>query len=434
MEPCPTPGCAMGVAREATDHADGGAGQTFCLKSCSGNPCWAGQNDAAKEVLVLPSVCLNKADTAIETAEPQISLESCLQEEWLEQQSPCCTSEGKLPPKKLKRESEETYLQGAPADELRSSATMASVHPEEVSVAIPAVQKPRRGRKPKKKAVVRQGPTLKESSGQVEVPGPSETGPVLPVKVPKKRGRKSKAELLLLKLSQGLECQSPEPLCPQKMPASSEGPDCLETTPGGRPKRRAAKVALLYLQELAEELTSVYQAPPSKETPEEPKKKRRGRKPLSQRLESEEDVDFVPSEEGLLQAEEEEEGASDLLLSEASDSELEHSLHRASRSKTQCRGFAFNGLHNSIMAPVWNSLDITHRLREQLHSPWEFPEWIPSVWKWTFLSEREAGDYLPGETKSPLFSIKREGLQEDSTLYRINRYARLWGRLHGTSS
>lgn len=106
----------MGVAREAIDHADGGAGQTFCLKSSSGNPCWAGQNDAAMEVLGSPPVCLNKADTAVETAKPQISLESCLQEEWLEQQRKKRipdTVEGKPPPKQLKRESEETCRQGA---------------------------------------------------------------------------------------------------------------------------------------------------------------------------------------------------------------------------------------------------------------------------------------------------------------------------------
>lgn len=118
---------------------------------------------------------------------------------------------------------------------------MDSVHPEEVLVAIPSLQKPCRGRKPKKKAVVCKGPTLKEPSGQGEAPGPSEKDPVPPVKVPKKRGRKSKAEMLLLKLSQGLECQSPDSLCPQKVPANSEGLACLETTPGGRPKRRAAK-------------------------------------------------------------------------------------------------------------------------------------------------------------------------------------------------
>lgn len=85
--------------------------------------------------------------------------------------------------------------------------------------------------------------------------------------------------------------------------------------------------ALLYLQELAEELTSAYQAPPCNETPkdtprtEEPSRKRRGRKPKEQKLE---DVDFVPSEESFLQEEEEEEHY-DLVMNEAMKSERESS-------------------------------------------------------------------------------------------------------------
>uniref|UniRef100_A0A8D2IZ52 General transcription factor 3C polypeptide 2 n=1 Tax=Varanus komodoensis TaxID=61221 RepID=A0A8D2IZ52_VARKO len=75
------------------------------------------------------------------------------------------------------------------------------------------------------------------------------------------------------------------------------------------------------------------------------------------------------------------------------------------------------------MAPLSKSLTTTHRLREQLHSHWEFPEWIPSARQWAFLSESQAEKYLPAETKSPLFSIQREGLEEDcGALYRINRF------------
>ena len=36
-------------------------------------------------------------------------------------------------------------------------------------------------------------------------------------------------------------------------------------------------------------------------------------------------------------------------------------------------------------------------------------------------SPSEAAPYLPQEDKSPLFSVQREGLPEDGTLYRINR-------------
>ncbi|KAB1267034.1 General transcription factor 3C polypeptide 2 [Camelus dromedarius] len=65
------------------------------------------------------------------------------------------------------------------------------------------------------------------------------------------------------------------------------------------------------------------------------------------------------------------------------------------KQKPHCRGVAPNGLPNHIMAPVWKCLHLTKNL--------------------------EAAPYLPQEEKSPLFSVQREGLPEDGTLYRINR-------------
>lgn len=38
-----------------------------------------------------------------------------------------------------------------------------------------------------------------------------------------------------------------------------------------------------------------------------------------------------------------------------------------------------------------------------------------------FASHSEAAPYLPQEEKSPLFSVQREGIPEDGTIYRINR-------------
>ncbi|CAM4529181.1 unnamed protein product [Caretta caretta] len=312
-----------------------------------------------------------------------------------------------------------------------------SAHPEgEVAAAMPR-RKPVRSRKSKRKRPARKCPAWAEAEGDGEAAGTSENGPTSPMKVPKKRGRKSKAELLLLKLSQGLDCQTPEPICVQKVLGSNEAPDGLEATPSERPKRRAAKVALLYLQELAEELTSVYQPLAPNEGPQEPesdssRKKRRSRRRKEEKAADDDDlsqdVDFVPSKEVLLEAAEEEEEESDVLLSEVSESEPEavrgHTLRMqsAGKSKPQCRGLAPNGFHNSIMAPVWKCPSITHSLRDQHYSPWEFPDWLPSTRKWTFLSESECAQYLPGEMKSPLFSIQREGIEEDGVLYRINRF------------
>uniref|UniRef100_A0A8B9EBN1 General transcription factor 3C polypeptide 2 n=1 Tax=Anser cygnoides TaxID=8845 RepID=A0A8B9EBN1_ANSCY len=289
----------------------------------------------------------------------------------------------------------------------------------------------------------------------------------------RRRGRKSKAELLVLKLSRDLQCPAPEPICVQKVLEGSEAPEGLEAAPGRRPKRRAAKVcwcglagqcwstlcaqtvleswqgrvqlplftagqclrcsrALLYLQELAEELTSAYQPPAPNEGAQEPepecvqKKRRRKKEEETDSDDPAQDADFVPSKEVLLQAEEEE--GSDAPLSEVSESELEplrrHSMKTSSagRSKPQCRGLASNGFPNSVMAPVEKCSSITCSLREQKYSQWEFPDWIPLVHKWTCLSESEAAPYLPAEEKSPLFAIQREGIEDNGALYRLNRF------------
>ncbi|KAM6405655.1 general transcription factor 3C polypeptide 2 isoform 2-T2 [Pluvialis apricaria] len=244
------------------------------------------------------------------------------------------------------------------------------------------------------------GPAPAETEAHGEPSRNSENGSVPPPKAPGKRGRKSKTEMLLLKLSQDLECPTPEPICVQKMLGSSEASEGMDTPPGGRPKRRAAKVALLYLQELAEELTSVYQPPAPTESAQAPElectqKKRQSRKRKEEETDSDDpaqDADFVPSKEVLLQAEEEE--GSDAPLSEVSEPELEGlrghggKTSSAGRSKPQCRGLAPNGFHNSIMAPVEKCSSLTCSLRDQKYSQWEFPDWIPLVHKWTCLSER----------------------------------------------
>ncbi|XP_017694324.1 PREDICTED: general transcription factor 3C polypeptide 2 [Lepidothrix coronata] len=261
----------------------------------------------------------------------------------------------------------------------------------------------------------------------------SANGAVPPPGTPGKRGGKGKAEVLLLELS-----PPREPIRVQKMLGSSEEGAGLDTPRGGRPKRRAAKVALLYLQELAEELMSVCQPPaPTEEAPEpEPEcvqGKHRSRRRKEEDTDSDNparDADFVPSQE-VLQAEEEEEEGSDVMLSEASEPELEaprgHGGRTAAtgRSKPPCRGLAPNGFPKSIMAPVEKSSNLTCSLREQKHSQWEFPDWIPMAHRWTCLSDSEAAPYLPAEEKSPLFSIQREGIEDDGALYRVNRFSSL---------
>ncbi|XP_064411136.1 general transcription factor 3C polypeptide 2 [Latimeria chalumnae] len=86
---------------------------------------------------------------------------------------------------------------------------------------------------------------------------------------------------------------------------------------------------------------------------------------------------------------------------------------------------ASNGLTNNMMIPVCRITYITKEYREQWHSPWEFPEWIPSMKDWMILPQSEIGKYLPQEVKSAPFQIRREGAREDDTLYRIGRFQSL---------
>ncbi|XP_008582420.1 PREDICTED: general transcription factor 3C polypeptide 2 isoform X3 [Galeopterus variegatus] len=251
------------------------------------------------------------------------------------------------------------------------------------------------------------------------VPGLLEQSNPLSTPLPKKRGRKSKTDLLLLKLSKDLD-QPESP--PPKRPSED-----FETPPGERPRRRAAQVALLYLQELAEELSTAL--PPPVSCPESPKVSSPTKPKKNQQQAvcqgGEEKNDTAQDQDFVLQVEAEDGEESEAPSESSSDPEpaVPRSTPRGSTSgkqKPHCRGVAPNGLSNHIMAPVWKCLHLTKDLREQKHSYWEFAEWIPLAWKWHLLSELEAAPYLPQEEKSPLFSVQREGLPEDGTLYRIN--------------
>ncbi|XP_058658185.1 general transcription factor 3C polypeptide 2 [Ammospiza caudacuta] len=299
---------------------------------------------------------------------------------------------------------------------LREELPAGALHGEDGAAAAKSPRKPGRPRAGAHAAAERRG----ESSANGAAAAPRAGG---------RRGRKGKAEVLLLELS-----RAPEPLRADKALGGGEDGNGTESPRGGRPKRKAAKVALLYLQELAEELMPACQPPaPAEEEPERGPGKRRRRRRKEEDADSDDparDADFVPSQEGL-QAEEEEEEGSDALNSEASEPELEaprgHGGRTAAtgRSKPQCRGLAPNGFHNSIMAPVEKSSSLTCSLREQKHSQWEFPDWIPVAHRWTCLSDSEAAPYLPAEEESPLFSIQREGIKDDGALYRLNRFSSL---------
>uniref|UniRef100_A0A6I8T0S2 General transcription factor 3C polypeptide 2 n=1 Tax=Xenopus tropicalis TaxID=8364 RepID=A0A6I8T0S2_XENTR len=249
------------------------------------------------------------------------------------------------------------------------------------------------------------------------------------VKVPKKRGRKSKAELLLIRQAQALDAEA---LARQSLALRQESDNQdMETTPSGRPRRRAAKTALMYLHDLADELSSSGLSSPTKpsavsdgSSDERGKSRRRKRKAEG----SEEDSDYVVSEDVLKEAEFEEEDNES--LSGAYEPELSTFRRKAfstpgERSGPQIRGFADNGFHNSIMVPVWKASHVTAEYRDTCYSDWEFPDWIPSTENWHFLTHREAEPYLPAQRLSPPFTIRREGIKEEAKPCTLGRFQSL---------
>ncbi|XP_075703534.1 general transcription factor 3C polypeptide 2-like [Rhinoderma darwinii] len=240
-----------------------------------------------------------------------------------------------------------------------------------------------------------------------------------PVKLPKKRGRKTKAELLVIRMAQDLEAQTRV----ESRQTDSENVE-VELTQSGRPRRRAAKTAMMHFQDIAHEWAAYGLSSPPKpdKMMSEETGKRRPRKRKAD--DSADDVDFVVSEDVMEQEREEvedDDGAS------GEESDAEQSFYRTSvfapgeKVHPLARGSAENGLHNSIMAPVWSSAQITMDFREAQYSDWGYPEWIPNKGSWCFLSRSEAEIYLPLQMTSPPFCIRREGIKEDSDPHVLSR-------------
>ncbi|KAJ8355804.1 hypothetical protein SKAU_G00185980 [Synaphobranchus kaupii] len=251
----------------------------------------------------------------------------------------------------------------------------------------------------------------------------------------KRRGRKPKAETL--PPTENLLASTPTPQ------NQCEAAEEQEMTLSGRPKRRAAKAAMEYLHSLVEDLDV---PPPSLARREvrpapacsfvQPKerartKAKRARKSTARIKDSTNnasgDEDFVPDYEA--EAESEEEFAGDDEPVSCFEKEVKGFCHAAPRpkslhhsSKPKFQGKAANGLMNSVMGPIWRCAALTKQFREEYCASWVFPEWIPSAKDWRFLSAREAETYLPKEKRSPAFRVSREGLTEDGTPCRINRF------------
>lgn len=214
----------------------------------------------------------------------------------------------------------------------------------------------------------------------------------------------------------------------------------VELTLGGRPRRGAAKAALKYLHNLANEVLgqpnnesqpeangdSEAQSPKAsaKKTPKG-NKGRRGRKRKRSELNSDpdEDEDFVPNAED----EEEEELEED---EEEIPEDLDFSFAKGQRSPSTphiyLRKLKQNGLTSATIHSIKVSLETSKKFREEHLSTWVFPDWLPSSSSWQLLPQSEVEEYLPEELESAAFTVFREGLtKEEKTPQRLNRFESL---------
>ncbi|XP_041831045.1 general transcription factor 3C polypeptide 2 isoform X2 [Melanotaenia boesemani] len=205
--------------------------------------------------------------------------------------------------------------------------------------------------------------------------------------------------------------------------------------PGGRRQRGAAKMALKYFHLLAK-----VESHPTEDEPSSPPhanskdhvseqgrgKRSKGRK--RKRLDSDaaEDEDFVPDieEEADEMEEEEEEYEED--ISDADSDIVEYGRRpkafHVSRTYTCSNGRGLNGLSHSIINAHWESAETTRKFREEHHSSWVFPDWIPSANDWEPVPQSDLEEYLPQERRSATFKVSRENFTEESPKQTLSRF------------
>ncbi|XP_076872830.1 general transcription factor 3C polypeptide 2 [Brachyhypopomus gauderio] len=201
-------------------------------------------------------------------------------------------------------------------------------------------------------------------------------------------------------------------------PATPETP---EMTPGGRPKRRAAKVALEYLQKIHQDLDNAEKASTMREDASPVELARaagrgrgrgRGQKRKSPDCDSDynDDADFNPEAHAEVESEEDD-------FEDYQDSKPCLQPNKKTYNKVGSNGFS-----HTAMQPVWASFRITKEFRDEHCSPWVFSEWMPSITDWHLLSISEAEKYLPEEEESMAFMLSRDGIKDQRVLQRVKRF------------
>ncbi|XP_029318672.1 general transcription factor 3C polypeptide 2 isoform X2 [Cottoperca gobio] len=223
-----------------------------------------------------------------------------------------------------------------------------------------------------------------------------------------------------------------------------------ETTPSGRHRRGAAKAALKYLHALAKEVL----CHPGEESGSQPEddheishkdsvaerkslKGSKGRKGKKRKRDYDsdntEDEDFVPDveEDEELEEVEDEEEEEEAGVNSGSDSDSgavgkSPATFHVNRSFTGPNPRTPNGLSTSVMKIVWDATETTKKFREEHHSSWVFPEWVPSSSVWHLVPQSDLEKYLPQELQSAAFRVSREGLSKEETpLQRLSRFTAL---------
>ncbi|XP_056283466.1 general transcription factor 3C polypeptide 2 isoform X2 [Pseudoliparis swirei] len=209
---------------------------------------------------------------------------------------------------------------------------------------------------------------------------------------------------------------------PVEEPVEEQEPE-EETTPSGRHRRSAAKVALKYLHILANEVLNCpgddLGPPPTGKT--QSLKGRNGCKSQKRKRcdsDAAEDEDFIPDVEADEDEEEgEEEGTEDEEVEEDSDSGSDRPTPHHSH-KTP------NGLTSNMMQTVWDAMNTVKQFRVEHYSSWVFPEWVVSTEVWHLVPPSDLETYLPQELQSAAFRVNRDGLGKEKTpLERLGRFS-----------
>ncbi|XP_045576830.1 general transcription factor 3C polypeptide 2 isoform X1 [Salmo salar] len=318
------------------------------------------------------------------------------------------------------------------------------------------LQCPDSTKKPRKKMGLKKSIVSNTETDQRE-PDKKSPKPKPPKKTPTKKTPQKKPVVSSIDSDRGLIKQTPAKKTSAKkiqketpqvnsMPAPAvpelrETPEEPETTPSGRPKRRAAKAALQYLHTLAKEVynqpdngtkndweSSPVPSPSPSSTQPQKQTRGKGKKRKTPDFDSDnaaEDVDFVPENQDTEEESEDEDTQEDLDLEKTHTPLKDLRSRRISRglsSQVRYHGNSPNGLSNNMMGPIWMCTKTTKTFRDEHCNEWVFAEWMPSEKDWHCLSDSEAEKYLPQEMMSTAFTFSREGIREETPLHRMKRF------------